>query len=149
MPQPELLSGLHQRSWGPISFLHSDSSGSTILLAGLHNPCSTGTDRRPFIRTTRADLIGFIVVLIGFVNGEPGEIVSHFKDILITLVPRRRSLENHHDTLLGEAELYKTGLADIGAQPAGVLDVVVARKLRCAKTLDHSIEFLALEAPRV
>src|SRR5713226_3123756 len=70
-------------------------------------------------------LLGFFV-LAGLVDGKAGEILGHLEDVLVALVPRRGSFVDHHYALLSEAELHKTGLPDVGAQPAGILQFLIA-----------------------
>src|SRR5271169_4672039 len=73
--------------------------------------------------------VRLVVVLVGFVDGQASEIIGHFENILITLVPWRRGFINHHDALLGKAELHKTGFADVGAQPTGVFQFFITGEL--------------------
>ena len=99
------------------------------------------------LKTRSPNLIGLVVVLVGVVDGEAGEIVGHFEDVLIALVPWRGGFVDHHHPLLGEAQLDKTCLADVGAEPAGIFQLFITGKFRHAQTLDHGIEFVTFQPP--
>src|SRR5262249_34850320 len=71
------------------------------------------------------------------------------QNALVTLVPWRRRLVDHHYALVGETELHEPGLADVGPQPARLFDVLIVGELGITKSLNHPIKIFAIQPPRI
>src|SRR3954470_23388418 len=90
-----------------------------------------------------------LFVLIGFIHGEAAEFIGDFEQVLVALVPFRADLAQKHGTLVGPAQLQVADFADVGPQPSRIFHVIAIGELRIGETLNHFIEFFALQRPRM
>src|SRR5438105_5014405 len=81
--------------------------------------------------------LGFVVGP-GVVNGEAAEIFGDFHQPLVMVIPLGGRFVEHHHALKSKTELNEAGLAEIGAQPAGIFEIFVASEFRVAQALNHA-----------
>ena len=65
-----------------------------------------------------------LFVLVGLVDDEAADIVGQLAEPLVVVVPLGAGLIDENAALIRPPELHKTGLADVGLQPAGVFQVL-------------------------
>src|SRR5260370_11469934 len=108
---------------GCLVLWHSSLDSKLVGRAGRGEPrprLAFELDRRPPVPSARLVL----VVLVRFVDGDAAEILRHFQQALVAVVPFGADFAKKHRSLVGPAQLQKSNLTHVAAQPASIFHIV-------------------------